>query len=505
MALAGLDVGSSGCKCTIVREDGVFIASKYCEYDISRKTGEDEIVPDTVWDSVCYVIREAACKATEMGESIKAMALSSFAEAAVPIDKDGNVLANAMMYTDPRGSEECAELVQKLGNDKIFEITGLAPHCMYTVSKIMWLRNNRPDVFEKIYKILCFEDFVCYRLTGKAVAEPTLAARTLLCDVSDNSVSKRWSSEMLEAAGLREDLFGELKAPGTAVGTVMPEMAEKLSLSEETVIVIGAHDQICAAIGAGVLEPGPAVNGTGTVECVTPVFNNPIRDENMMNNKFNCAPHAVEGRYVTYAFSYAGGALLKWFRKTFAKDLEGKAEQTGENVYALLDELVRDSLPTKLLVLPHFSGAATPYMDSEAKGAIMGLTLETDRATIYRALMEGVAYEMLLNIDLLEAVGVKVDSLVSAGGGSNSKVWLQIKADITGRPISCLEQPEAGTIGAVILAGVAVGVYDSIESAVAKLVKQKKTYYPDADKHAVYMKQYEKYKKLYEVAKMFRV
>lgn len=504
MALAGLDVGSSGCKCTIVREDGVFVTSKYCEYDISRKVGEDEIDPDTVWESICYVIKEAALEASKSGDKVQALAMSSFAEAAVPIDKDGNVLAPAMMYTDPRGGAECAELVQKLGSERIFEITGLAPHSMYTVSKIMWLRNNKPEIYEKIYKILCFEDFVCYRLTGKAVAEPTLAARTLLCDVADDSLSKKWSADMLEAAGLNEDMFGELKAPGSAVGTVLPEMAKSLCLAEDTMIVIGAHDQICAAIGAGVLQPGPAVNGTGTVECVTPVFDKPIKDENMKNNNFNCAPHAVDGRYVTYAFSYAGGALLKWFRKTFAKDLEDKAKETGKNIYTLLDELVKDSEPTNLLVLPHFSGAATPYMDAEAKGAIVGLTLDTDRATIYRALMEGVAYEMLLNIDLLESVGVKVDSLVSAGGGSNSKVWLQIKADITGRPISSLEQSEAGTIGAVILAGVAVGVYDSIESAVEKLVHQKKTYYPNPENHAVYMKQYEKYKKMYAAVKEFR-
>lgn len=475
MALLGLDVGTTGCKAIVYNTKGELLGSCYQEYQIITETGRFEIDPNLVWESVRKVL---TCAAEESPEPVEAIGISSFGESVVPLDREGNVLANAILYTDPRGEEECKFL------EEFTPITKVSAHPMYSIAKILWQKNNQPALFSKVWKYLLFEDFILYRLTGNCMISYSEATRTGCFDVAN----KCFSQAVLSAAGLSADLFSTPVPSGTICGRV-----KNFPLLESAVVTTGGQDQICSALGAGATSLGSAVCGIGTVECITPVFGAPIEDLATLSKGYCCVPYAMEGSYVTYAFSYTGGAMLKWFRDKIA-------DTDAKSVYRTFDEKVKNST-TNLLLLPHFAGAATPYMDVNATGAILGLTLSSTREDIYRAILEGCCFEMLLNIEELKQAGIDIAIVTATGGGASSKLWLQMKADIFGFPVRSLKNSEAGTVGAAMLAGVAIGAFPNLEDAASHLVKYDQEYLPNFERRDQYLKKYQKYKKLYSLLK----
>ena len=495
MSLIGLDVGTTGCKCTVFDDEAKITAYSYSEYmTLSPHEGYFELDPARVWESVKKVIYEAV--KAHKGDSIKALAISSFGEAAVLLDKNSNILHNSILYLDKRGRNECDALRQKLGDEKIMDTAGVLAHPMYTLPKLMWIRNNLPDIYKTANKVMLFGDYISFCLTGRMVIDYSLASRTMAFDV----VKKQWSEEILNASGVDYDLFSKPSCAGAVIGEIQKETAALLGLSEATVVVTGAHDQICAAVGAGVMEKGMAIDGIGSVECITTVYDKPVLNKKMMENKYNCAPYVKEGMYASYAFNFTGGSLLKWYRDTFAVHEHERAKKAGMNVYELLDNAAGET-PSDLLVLPHFAGAGTPFMDTEAKGAILGLDFNTKAPAVYRAMLEGVTYEMALNLECLKDAGINIDVLRAVGGGAKSDLWLQIKADIMQRKVQRLDVDEAGTLGAAMLAGKAAGVYNSIDEAAKCLIRVKKEFYPDFRHVDKYAENYGRYKKIYKSLK----
>jgi xylulokinase len=495
VALMGIDVGTTGSKCTIFDVEGNVCSYAYREYDVENPSrGHFELNPEIVWEAVKWVMANAIKK--HEGREVKAICISSFGESAVPIDKNGRVLYNSFLYTDVRGSKQCESLKDKIGLESLMNLTGLPAHPMYTISKIMWIRENLPEVYKNTWKFLLFEDFVVYRLCNETVIDYSLASRTMAFNITE----KRWESKVLKEAEIDRDIFSCAVPSGSVVGIIKGDVAEELGLAKNVKIVTGGHDQVCAAIGGGIIRERMAINGIGTVECITPGFSRPFLNHCMLKNNFACVPHAKDGMYVTYAFNFTGGSLLKWYRDNFALYDKLEAQKLGENVYAMLDKKAANT-PTNLLVLPHFSGAGTPYMDTSAKGAIMGLDFETTQAKFYRALLEGVNYEMMYNLECLGNVGIEIDELRAVGGGAKSDLWLQIKADIMNKKIIALDVDEAGTLGTAILAGVAIGEYKSLEKAVETLVKVRKVFYPNLKNHQIYTENYYRYKKMYKAVK----
>ena len=211
-------------------------------------------------------------------------------------------------------------------------------------------------------------------------------------------------------------------------------------------------------------------------------------------------PYVLPGKYVTYAFSYTGGALISWYIGQMAKDEKRQAEELGTSAYEVLEQGMKDE-PTGILVLPHFAGAATPYMDMGAKGAVIGLTVEHTTSDLYRAMMEGVVYEMMLNMEYLQKAGIQPEKLRATGGGASSEVWMQMKADVLNIPITSLGSAEAGAAGCAMMAGIAVGVFEDLEEAARKLISEKKTYYPRKEQHEIYRKHYERYRQVYQAVR----
>jgi xylulokinase len=307
MSLMGVDIGTSGCKATIIDLEGNIKGQAYYEYSFfSPKPGWEEIDPEQVWKSVKKVIGDSLTQ--YQGEPIKAISVSSFGEAAIPIDREGKVLHNSIIYIDIRGQEEAEYLKLRLGYEKILGITGVSVHPMYTINKIMWLKKHIPEVYNNTWKFLLFADFILFKLGAKAHTDYSLAARTMAFDI----VNKCWSAEILECAGVNEDKFGEPVQAGTVVGEISRSIAKELGLPENIILVAGGHDQTCAALGAGVIKSTFAVDGLGTTECITPAFDKPIISDSMAKNSFACVPHVIKDMYVTYAFTFTSGSLLKW-------------------------------------------------------------------------------------------------------------------------------------------------------------------------------------------------
>ncbi len=492
MLIGGLDVGTTGCKLTVYSEKGEFVYNSYKEYDVSRVNGEHEIDANIIFPAVLECIKDATQKYSNLG----VIGITTFGESFVLVDEGGNPLLPSMLYTDPRGGDEVEYLCNKLGEGYITKIVGVKPHQMYSLPKIMWIKNNLPDVYKKAEKVLLMEDYIVYKLTGIAQIDYSLAARTMAFDIR----KKEWAKEIFDASGVDMKLMSKPVQTGTLAGSISDAVKTELGIENDILIVNVSHDQVAAAVGAGVFCVGQAVDGTGTVECVTPVFDNVPENEQLYNEGYSVVPYVFDGTYVCYALSFTGGATLKWYRDNFARYEHKIAEDAGKNVYAELDSKIPDE-PTDILILPHFAGAANPYMDNDAKAVIAGLTLEHTNYDLYKALMEGVTYEIMTNIRHLESFGINPHRLYATGGGAASEKWLQIKADILNRPVTALDAREAGACGTCMLAGCAAGMFTSLEEARKLFVKEKKTFIPNPQNVKIYKENYEKYIKMYPMMK----
>jgi len=502
MKTAGLDIGTTGCKLTVFDENGKELGKSYRDYPVKRTVGGHEIDVAALMDGVYAVIRDMAAKYPD----IAGIGVTSFGETFVMTDEAGTPLASAMLYTDPRGKEECDELVLRLGLENIAKITGVTAHEMYGLPKIMWRKKHDPEIYAKTGKILQMEDYVVFSLTGNAQIDYSLATRSMAFDIN----SLTWSDEMLEAAGIDKKLFSKPVPTGTDAGVITEEVVAKTGLSGNTHIVSIAHDQVAACVGAGAFGGDIAVDGAGTVQCLTPVFDEMPDVKKMMPGKYVIVPHVIPGKYVTYAFTYTGGALMQWCTSNLAKKERelGKAEGILVNEYLEKEYISsRKNLgldpeePSGILALPHFAGAATPYMDTGSKGAILGLTTDSKVSDIYRACMEGVTYEMYLNYKNVVKAGANPKIMHATGGGAHSAVWMQMKADMLGMPITALRTVDAGTVGSAMLTGVAIGIFKDLEEAADRMVEKTITYNPRAEYHEKYMEVFERYEKLYDAVR----
>lgn len=490
MIVGGLDVGTTGCKIALYDGNARLIATYYREYDAVHKGGCHEIDFRDIKSGVLSLLKQAANE-----HKIDALGVTSFGETFAMLDENDNILAPSMLYTDPRGEKECESLCRAVGEEKLTLLSGVKPHPMYSIFKIMWLKNNMPEAFSKSKRILLGEDFIVYTLTGVSQIDYSLAARTGAFDIEQKS----WIKEAFNTAGIDISLMSKPVRAGTTAGKITPEIKAELNIDYDIIVVNGCHDQVAAMIGSGVFATNQAMDGTGTVECMPVILRKKPTDIDFYRCGYSVVPYIGE-LYACYALSFTGGATLKWFRDNFAELEHSKAQKEGKNVYAELDSMVSGS-PTGILVLPHFAGAATPYMDNDAKAAFVGVTLETTKYDLYRALMEGTSYEMLLNFNKMRALTGKIDEIRASGGGANSDVWLQIKADILNSEITALAAKEVGAAGTAALAGMAVGAYENLGDVAEKMAPVRRVFIPNPENTKKYNELYKRYEKLYDAVK----
>lgn len=484
MNYLSFDVGTTACKCQLFSEDGNILEYLSKEYGFIREGGQTYVDIAAIKENVFSMI-----KAVTKKHRVDSVCFSTFGEAFVLLDKEDRVLFSPMLYTDRRGEEQAKAISQKFGNAKIYEITGTLPHPMYSVSKLLYIKEHYLDVYANADKLLLICDYLGYLLTGKRVIDYSLAARTGVFDIE----KLQFSGGLCKELGIDTSLFSAPMRAGTIVGEINHD---GLGL-KGCKLVLGSHDQICTTLGAGVIQAGQAVDGMGTVECITAVFKEKCNDIKAGEQGFPVVPFAVEGLYCSYICNYASGSIVNWFKN----DILHKYKGEEESVFSYLEKGMTDN-PSGLYTLPYFAGAAIPYQDTNAKGVIIGLTTSTTDSMIYQSIMEAQAMEMKFETSLAKKYGIEVKSAVATGGGANSEKWLQIKADIQGIPYDTLRSSEGGLCGCAVLQSVAVGG-NTLDRAVKIFVKKKKSFVPNREKAKTYKSYYSKYKKLYNALKEF--
>ena len=495
MSLLGLDIGTTGCKAVAFDEEGSLLARAYREYSLLHsKPGWAELDVNLLWKKIKEVISDVASKTHP--DPIKALSVSTQGEAVVPVTKDGKPLYNFSVSFDKRTEPQCQWWQEEIGKEEIFQITGMPLHPMYTINKIMWLKENRPDIYRKAYKFLCVEDFVIFKLGAFPAINHSLAARTMCFEIRE----KKWSEKILSLAGVRKELLSEPKPSGCPVGKVKAKIAEELNLKSDVVVVTGGHDQPCGALGAGVVSPGLVMNAIGTSDVLCPAINEPLLNKEMLENNYCCYPHTCPDIYITISFNLSGGLLLKWYRDTFCFEEKMEAKRAGRDVYDIIVERANPE-PVDIYILPHFVGSGTPTLDSKSKGAILGLTIDTTKEDISRAILDSNNYDLRLNMDKLKGAGIPMEEIRTIGGGAKSKKWLQLRADVLGKRVCTLKVSEAVSLGAAILAGVGINIFASPQEGARQWVKTDRVFEPDVKRHSQYRERYHRYLKIYPTLK----
>ena len=481
MQYLSLDIGTTCCKCQLFSSSGEILKYIFEEYEFRRDGKQLYVAVDSIWEKLQSMIKQIVAVYT-----IDSICISSLGESFVLLDKEDNVLFYPMLYTDSRGEKEAEEIKASIGEKKAFLTTGVIPHSMYSLSKLLWIKNNHPEVFAKADKVMLMCDYFGYLLTGERVIDYALASRTGAFDIEKLTFSK----ELLDTFGIPMSLFSVPKRAGTIVGKL------KAEFGIGAVLVLGSHDQVCTSLGAGVLDPGDAVDGMGTVECITTLFKEKPSNIEMGKQGYPCVPYAVENLYCTYILNFSCGSMVNWLRKKIMHGYTGEEK----DFFTYIEKDMTDE-PTEILTLPYFGGASTPYQDLNAKGAIVNLTTETTDSTLYKSLMEGTAFEMRFNAEMVGRYAISVNNVVATGGGANSGKWMQIKADIQNIPLKILRSSEGGLCGCAMLQAVALGGVKDLYEARDIFVRYAKEFAPNVKKHAAYENQYQKYKKLYHIIK----
>ena len=479
MSLLGIDLGTSGCKVAAFSMDGACIAQTRRDYAIHQpQPGRAELDSREVWARVREAIAEVAAQTSH--DPVRALATSSFGEAVVPVSRDRRILGNSILCMDTRGAEHAAALEREIGQEPFYRTNPNILGPQYSLPKILWLQEHDPDLFQQTDRFLLWGDLVAYLLGCEPVTANSLANRTLLFDLRQDD----WSDTLLAWSGLRRSQLGRVAPGGTVIGEVAPDLAAELHLPRGVKVVVGGHDQCCNALGSGCIEAGKAVCGIGTFECITPCYAEIPEPGRMLAEALN-----VE-HYVSFLFNQAG-ALVKWFRDTFAADVAG-----GGDVYAALNAELPEA-PTRLLTLPHFTPTLWPRSITDSAGAILGLRTSTTRGEILKSIMECETLYFVDAIQSLRRMGIDTTGFIATGGGARSDAWLQIKADIFGVPFVRSRISEGSLLGAAMLAGIGTGAFRTAREAVTCFVSDDRTFTPDPSRHAIYQEKAALYRQLF--------
>jgi xylulokinase len=497
MSLMGIDVGTTGCKASVFSAAGALLGGAYREYDVNEPApGRAELPVGTVWDAVRTVIAEAVAAAGP-ADPVSALCVSSLGEAVVPVTEDRRWLADSMLNYDERGAEYLPALAESLPDDYLYPINGNTLGNHYSLTKLLWIREHQPEVYEKTFAFLHWAPFVGFMLGAEPRADYCLANRTLLFDIRRED----WSEDLARRAGADLGKLPPAVPSGTVTGEVSPALARELGLPPGVAIVSGAHDQCANGIGAGVLSPGRAMLGMGTYICLMPVFATPQDPAVMARNGLNTEHHAVPGRFVSFLYNHGGG-LVKWHRDTFARAEREQARSAGNDLYAALSAEMPEG-PSGVFVLPHFAPTGPPEFVSDSSGVMTGLRLGTTRGEILKGIQEGTLFYIKDCAMRLPDADEAFAECRAVGGGSNSDVWMQTAADIFNRPITCTKVAEAGTLGGAILAGAATGVFASAEEGADAMVGLDRVFEPDPARAATYAERFAKYQRLWPLLRDF--
>lgn len=482
----GVDLGTSAVKTLLIAQDGSIKAEATREYPLYHdKSGWSEQEPEDWVTGTTGALQELVAQACVSPQDIEGMSFSGQMHGLVLLDAQNKPIRRAILWNDTRTTEQCREIERTLG-DKLLSITRNPALEGFTLPKIIWVKQNEPDLFARADKFLLPKDYLRLRLTGQIHMDLSDAAGTLMLDVANKS----WSEEVLEAFGISSAFCPPLVEASAFVGTVSPDTAQETGLSEGTKVFAGGADNACGAIGAGILSPGLTLCSIGTSGVVLTYEADSSADYEGKVHFFN---HGKENVFYAMGVTLAAGYSLSWFRNTFAK---------GETFESLLEGIGEISPGAGgLLFTPYLVGERTPHADAKIRGSFIGMDGSHTRAHFARAVMEGITFSLNESIDMFRAAGKTVDTIVSIGGGAKNPTWLQMQADIFGATVVALENEQGPGLGAAMLAAYGSGWFPSLDACAETFVKHARMYTPNEEASSQYGKLFRIYQQVYSQTK----
>ena len=482
--LLGIDIGTSGCKAALFDKGGAVICQATKPYKVFYpQSGFAEQNPDDWWAAVCLAIKEILDSNGIKSGEIAGIGVDGQSWSAIAVDKDGNVLCPTPIWMDTRAADICEELDREIGEESIFNLCGNPLKPSYTSPKILWYKKHRPEMYSKIHTVLQSNSFIVYRLTGVITQEKSQGYGWHCFDMRKNT----WDMEMCGKMGISTSLLPDILDCHQIAGTVTEKAAELTGLMAGTPVVAGGLDAACATLGAGVLHAGETQEQggqAGGMSICIDKYNSDIR--------LILGSHVVPGKWLLQGGTVGGGGVIEWFDREF-----------GSGDFKVLDALASEINPGAdgMVFLPYMAGERSPIWDMNARGVYYGINFAKTKGHFIRSSLEGVAFSLKHNLEVAEQAGASVEKLFSVGGAANSKLWTQIKSDITGKPIEVPSSDTAATLGAAMLAGVGTGLYKDFEEAVGSTVKITKQYEPNPLNLPVYSEAYQTYLELYKQLK----
>lgn len=489
----GIDIGTSSCKVAIFNTKGEVIAQTNGEYNTYYpQEGFVEQNPDEWWTAVCEASKLCIEKANINSEKIVGVGVAGQSWSAIAVDVDGNVLINNPIWMDTRSRDICHEIIDRVGEQRIFELSGNPLQPTYTTAKILYYKQHNPAVYERIFAILQSNSYIVYKLTGEFSQDKSQGYGLHCYDMKNG----KWDQDMCERLGISKTMLPKIYECSEVVGSLTEQAAKECGLKEGTKVVAGGLDAACATLGVGVINNGQTQEQGGQAGGMSICI-----DTYQADPKLILSNHVVPGKWLLQGGTTGGGGVMRWVERELGD--RGTAKEKGISSFDYLNDLARE-VPAGsegVTFLPYMAGERSPIWNPYAKGVYYGLDFSKTRGHMVRASMEGVAYSLKHNLDVAEEAGARVKELVATGGSANSLLWTQIKSDITGKDIIVPASDEATPLGAAILAGVGVGIYSDFESAIKECVSIKRIHSANKDNERVYEQGFKKYLKIYDLLK----
>ncbi|HET7580280.1 MAG TPA: FGGY-family carbohydrate kinase [Bacillales bacterium] len=490
-----LDIGTTGGRALIFDSSGKMLSSAYCEYKSTiTSKGFIEHDPMTWLEAIREGIHELKEKNKVLLSKVSALSVTSQRATLLPVDRDGKPLLPAILWQDKRSMAECAEIEKAVGSDEVYQRTGLKIDPYFSLPKLLWIRNHQPDIYQRAFCFLTTQDYIIHSLTGEFKTDWTQASRTMLFNVND----LRWDHKIAEIARVELDKLPEFYPPGTIAGKVTKACSEQIGLLEGLPVIMAGGDQQCAALGLGVIHPGITKVTTGTGSFVIAPVDFPEKDT---AKKILCSPSAIPGSWVVEAGIFTTGATYRWLRDEFFEGEEGGSFEVMNK-----EAQISPTGANGVLHIPHYAGSAAPYWDAEATGCLFNLNLGTKKSDIVRAYLEGIAFEVKKNVEiihfLIQNSGKQGLSEVRVSGGlARSDLFNQIQADIYELKVIPGRTEQATALGAAISGFTAMKTFNSFEEAVEKMVTldQLKVKHPNQVVRKVYRQMGKLHDKVYSV------
>lgn len=492
--LIGIDVGTSATKTVLFDEKGSVVASASREYPLYQpRNGWAEQKPEDWKEAVLATLSQVVAESGVLKEDVKGIGISGQMHGLVMLDEKNEVIRPSIIWCDQRTAAEVEDMLEIMPKERWIEITANPPLTGWTAAKILWVRKNEPENYERCRHILLPKDYIRHVLTGVYATEVSDASGMQLLDVP----GRCWSEEVLDKLDIDQELMGKVFESCEVTGTLLPGIAEKTGLSVETKVVGGAGDNAAAAVGTGVVKDGTAFTTIGTSGVVFAHSSQVTIDPKGRVHTCCCA---VPGAWHVMGVTQGAGLSLKWFKDNFCQDYVEEAQSQGIDVYDLINRDVSqvEAGSDKLIYLPYLMGERTPHLDPDCRGVFFGLSAIHTRKHMLRAVMEGVSYSLSDCNDILKEMGISVGEMMACGGGGKSPVWRQMLADMYDCHVKTVAQTEGPALGAAILAGVGCGIYESVEAACDALISEDKSTGPEERQAGLYKKYHQLYKQLYE-------